>query len=139
MDNAKPLCVLAPLRDYFFLSYQRKKAFRRLRASTLFFFSQRREGAKGSLTTFAALLCETIFFLSSQRKKAFRRLRANILFFFSQRREGAKRNRTNFAACPPRRIGRRKEKRVGTNLKCHLSKEKMLLKGSPQLWLQLYF
>ena len=31
------------------------------------------------------------------------------------------------------------EKRVGPNLKRHLSKEKMLLKGSPQLWLQLYF
>ncbi len=33
----------------------------------------------------------------------------------------------------------RKEKRVGNNFKCHLLKEKMLTKVSPQLRLQLSF
>ena len=62
------LCVFGRV---FFLGSQRKKAWSRLRASNLFFFSQRREGAKKSLSTFASMrLCESIFFYF-QRKKAY--------------------------------------------------------------------
>jgi hypothetical protein len=91
-----------------------------------FFFSQRREDAKKSYTTFASLrLCaNTIFFSPKERKPTAGKLRASILFFsrkeekaqreiikplrlcafarlfsfFSQRREGAKRSLTTFAS-----------------------------------------
>jgi hypothetical protein len=85
-------------------------------------FSQSGKDAKRNPTNFAALrLCEPIFFTHQERKPTYRRhsLRfCNTIFLFSQRR---------------------KEERVGANLKYHLLKEKMLSKGSPQLWLPLSF
>uniref|UniRef100_UPI0040473103 hypothetical protein n=1 Tax=Algoriphagus sp. TaxID=1872435 RepID=UPI0040473103 len=68
------------MREYFFILSKKESLSQASRQSSLF-FSQRREDAKRSYTTFAALhLCEIIF-LFSQRKKACLRLRESILFF----------------------------------------------------------
>jgi len=61
------------------------------------FFSQRREGAKKSLTTFAACLVgrlctfARVFFLGSQRKKAYLPQASRESFFYSRKVEKAQR------------------------------------------------